>query len=42
LAGDDEGIAFLTGRRTQQREEQRLVTPETTRRSNRSRRKYGA
>ncbi|MGI8551966.1 MAG: excinuclease ABC subunit UvrB [Dehalococcoidia bacterium] len=57
LAGDDEGIAFLTQKRRPQapapspgffpspgdgRSDGRLITPETTKRSNRSRRKYGA
>jgi excinuclease ABC subunit B len=41
LAGDEEGIAFLTGRRPAPREE-RLTTPETTRRTNRARRQYGS
>ncbi len=43
LAGDEEGIAFLTGRRPPppREPEGRLVTPGTTRRSNRSRRRYG-
>ena len=46
LAGDDEGIAFLTGRRvpTRPREEENLVSLGSTHRSNRSvrgRRRYG-
>ena len=42
LAGDDEGLLFLTGRRKPPAPEGPLITPETTRRSNRTHRRYGA
>ena len=42
LAGDEEGVAFLTGRKLPPRpREERLVTPATTHRSMRGRRRYG-